>query len=231
MNLKVAHLVSVQFGIFIGIICALVFFRFEYAGPRKVAKMRQPAKERTAPAEPLSGSEDHDADIVDDGSEPQPDEAVTKQRATALPNEYSPEAVERYRAEATRLYYQQIAPRRYASSSPANSSLAAVAPAYSEVAEEPAVAQTNNPAPETIAYVQPSEVIVYPPSGQFISFARPRPLFNRCRPAPRPGAFATNPHRRPDNWRFPRSRAVAQHPNPGAPQCPSPQRFTSRDKR
>src|SRR4029079_5963034 len=102
MNLKVAHLVSVQFGIFIGIVCCLAFFRFEYAGPRKVAKMRQAAKARIAPTESLTRSEDQEADIADDGAEAEADEVLTEQKATALPNEYSPEAVERYRAEATR---------------------------------------------------------------------------------------------------------------------------------
>jgi hypothetical protein len=229
MNSKVAHLVSVQFGIFIAVVCALAFFYFEYSAPRKVAKTPQLTKERTVPTESLSRSEEQDADIVDD-AEPEPDQAVTEQRTTALPNEYSPEAAERYRAEATRLYYQQIAPRRPASSSSANSAIAAVAPVYSQVADPPLAVQTYDPTPEPVAYVQPTEVIVYPPS-QFVAFSNPRGFKNRCRPAPKPGALASNPHRRPDSWRFPRSPEVAEVQNTDASPCPSTQRPTSRGKR
>jgi hypothetical protein len=194
MNLKVSHLVSVQFGIFVGIVCALAYLRFEYARPRNAVKMRPPGTERTSPVGTTSRSGDQNEDIADNGDEPESIEEVAEQRPPALPNEYSPEAVERYRAEATRLYYQQIAPRRPVSASSANGSVAAVAPAYSEVAEQPAPVQTYAPAPETVAYVQPSEVIVYPQ--QFVAFSHPRRFANRCRPAPQPGALASNPHRR-----------------------------------
>jgi hypothetical protein len=241
MNLKVAHLVSVQFGIFIGIVSCLVFFRFEYARPRIAAEMREPATERTAAVEPLSEPEDQRADMVDNGAEPEQAEPVTEQPAPALPNEYSPEAVERYRALATKLYYEQIAPRRTISSSPANSSIAAVAPAYTEVVEEPAVVQTNDPAPQTVAYVQPTQVIVYPPPAQFVVFSYPRRFVNRCRPAPHPGALAPNPHRRPDRGgthlrgspgcRPARSPGVVHRQNTGVSSCPSTQGFKPRGTR
>jgi hypothetical protein len=173
--------------------------------------------------------------MVDNGAESEQAEPITEQPAPALPNEYSPEAVERYRALATKLYYEQIAPRRTVSSSPANSSIAAVAPAYTEVAEEPAVVQTNDPAPETVAYIQPTQVIVYPQPVQFVVFSQPRRFFNRCRPAPRPGMLASNPHQRPDRggihlsgspaFRPGTSREVPHHRNTGGPSCPSTQGF------
>jgi hypothetical protein len=235
MNLKVAHIVSVQFGIFIGIVSCLVFFRFESTRPRAAAERRKPATERAAAVEPLSEREDQGADMVDNGAEPEWAEPVTKQPAPALPNEYSPEAVEQYRALATKLYYEQIAPRRAVSSRPANSSIAAVAPASTEVVEEPAVAQTNDPAPETVAYIQPTQVIVYPQPAQFVVFSQPRRFFNRCRPAPRPGVLASNPHQRPNRggihlngspaFRPGTFREAAHHQNTGGPSCRSTQGF------
>jgi hypothetical protein len=241
MNLKVAHLVSIQFGIFVGIVSCLVFSRFEYARPRTAAEVRKPATERAAAVEPVSEPEDQPADMVDDGADAESAEPITAKTAPALPNEYSPEAVERYRALATKLYYEQIAPRRTVSSSSANSSIPAVAPAYTEVTEEPAVVQTNDQAPETVAYVQPTQFIVYPPPAQFVVISQPRRFANRCRPASHPGALASNPHRRPDSGRThlsgspafhpATSPGVAHHRNTGVPSCASTQGFNPQGTR
>jgi hypothetical protein len=248
MNLKVAHLVSVQFGIFIGIVFCLVFSRFEYFRPRATAERRAPVTERARAVEPLANSEDQTADMVDNDADA---ELATEQSAPALPNDYSPEAVERYRAEATRLYYEQIAPRRNTSGNPATTEVAAVAPAYTEAVEEPAEDQTNDPAPETVAYVQPTQVIVYPQPVQFVVFSQPRRLANRFRPASPPGALASNPHRRADGGTHlsastafegpaspssalrppPGSPGVAHHRNTGLPSCPPTQGFNPRGTR
>lgn len=235
MNLKVAHLISIQFGIFIGIVSCLVFFRFEDFRPRTTPAKRERVMERARAVEPLSQSDEQPPEMGD-GPDPEEAEPATEPPRTPLPNEYSPEAVERYRAEATRLYYEQIAPRR-----PANTTVAAVAPAYTEVVEEPVVDQTNYPAPETVAYVQPTQVIVYPQPVQFVVFANPRRLANRCRPASPPGALASNRHRHPDGGgmhsnistpserptslssvlrRPPGSPGVAHHRNTGVSSCP-----------
>ena len=251
MNLKVAHLISIQFGIFIGIVCCLVFSRFEYFRPRATAESRAPVTERASAVEPLAEPEDQPAD-TGDGADPELAELVAEQPAPALPSEYSPEAVERYRAEATRLYYEQIAPRRNTSGNPATTRVAAVAPAYTEAVEEPAIDQTNDPAPETVAYVQPTQVIVYPQPVQFVVFSRPRRFANRCRPASPPGALASNPHRRPDGGgthlnpspaferpaspssalrRPPGSPGVAHHRNAGVSSCPPTQGFNPRGTR
>lgn len=241
MNLKVGHLVSIQFGIFIGIVCCPMFFRFEYARPRTAAEMRESTAERTAAVEPMSEPEDQRAYMVDNGAEPEPAEPVTEQPAPALPNEYSAEAVEQSRALATKLYYEQIAPRRNASASPANSSIAAVAPSYTEAAQEPAVVQIDDPAPQTVAYVQPTQVIVYPQPAQFVVLSHPRRFVNRCRQAPHPGALASNPHRRPDRggthlsgspaFRLAGSPGVGLRRSTGVPSCTSTQGFTPPGKR
>lgn len=228
MNLKVAHLVAVQFGIFIGIVICLVFFRFEYARPRTAAEMRNPSTQQAAAVERMSETED----------ELEPAEPLTEQPAVALPNEYSPEAVEKSMAILTKLYYEQIAPRRTVSSSPANT---AVAPSYAEVAQEPAVVQYDEPAPQTVAYVQPTQFIVYPQPVPVVVFSHPRRFANRCRPAPNASALASNSHRRWDSGgthlsglpasRPPRTLRVEQRRTTGVPTCPSTQGLKPPGKR
>ncbi len=235
MNLKVAHLVSVQFGIFIGIVFCLVFFRFEFGRPRPAEK-REPATKRAAAVEPKSEPDDELADMVDARGELEPDEALAEQPVPAMPNEYSPEAVEKSRAILTKLYYEQIAPRR----NPSTSSVAAVAPTYTEVAQEPAVVQYEEPPPQTVAYAPPPEVIVYSQPIQVVSFSRPRRVDNRCRPAPHPSALVSNSDRRRDNRgthlsglpaaRPPGSLGLDQRRTTGGPTCPSPQGFKPRGK-
>ncbi len=212
MNLKLAHLVSIQFGIFIGIVCCLAVFRSENFRPRTAAEKRGPVAERAAAVESLSQSEDQPGDLADNDADADLAELAVEPTRPALPNEYSLEAVERYRAEATRLYYEQIAPRRTATTT-----VAAVAPAYREAVEEPAVDQTNYAAPETVAYVQPTQVIVYPQPIQFVVFSQRGRHANRCRPASPPGALGPNPHRRLDG----RGNHVSASPPFERPTSPS----------
>jgi hypothetical protein len=238
MNLKVAHLVSVQFGIFIGLVICLVFSRFEYFRPHAAAEMRKPATERATTVQPMSEPEDQASDMADDAAAPEQSDRFTEQPTAAMPTEYSPEAVEKSMAILTKLYYEQIAPRRNASSSSANT---AVAPSYPEVAQAPEVVQVEDPAPQTVAYQQPTQVIVYPPPAQFVVFSQPRRFVRRCRPTPQAGALASNSHRRQDSGethlsgspesRLPRSLAVVHRGNTGVPTCPSTQGFTSSGKR
>src|SRR4051812_30854390 len=115
MNLKVAHLVSVQFGIFIGVVVCLVLFRFESFRPRPAAEARKPATERSTTIEPKSEPEDQASDMPEDAPPPKESDALAEQSAPAMPNEYSPEAVEKSMAILTKLYYEQINPRRNAS--------------------------------------------------------------------------------------------------------------------
>ena len=245
MNLKAAHLVSVQFGIFVGVVFCLVVFHFENSRPRTVAEKRAPMSERAAEADSLSQSEDQPGDIADNDADADLAELAVEQPRTPLPNEYSPEAVERYRAEATRLYYEQIAPRRH-------TTVAAVAPAYTEAVEEPAVDQTYDPAPEPVAYVQPTQVIVYPQPVQFVVFSQRGRHANRCRSDSAPGALASDPNRHRDGRgthsnasrpferpaspsstfrRSAGSSGIAQHRNTGGSSCSPTQGFTERGVR
>ncbi len=96
MRLKIVNLIAIQFGIFIGIVGCLVYSRFESAKPRTAAEIKQHATERAVVREPASESGDQRAN-------PEPAQLAPGQLAPVLSNEYSAEAVERYRAEATRL--------------------------------------------------------------------------------------------------------------------------------
>lgn len=235
MNLKVVHLVAIQLGILVGVASCLLFFRFESVEPRTAGEMRELATELVAAVK------DQRPDRVDDLADPEPAEVVPGQLAAALPNEYSPEAVERYRAEATRLYYEQIAPRRPTSSSLSHSSSAAVAPAYTEVAQQPAVTANYDPAPEPVAYVEPAPVIAYSQPVQFVAFSHGRRFVNRCRPNPHHGGLPSSPHRRQDrrgnhfsgstDCRPPRSFGVVHRRNTGVASSAPTQGFRPRGKR
>ena len=229
MSLKFAHLVAIQFGIFVGVVSCLLFFRLENPKPRMAA-------ERAPSVASLPDSEGQST--ADYRADPEP-ELVPGQLAPAAPHEYSPEAVERYRALAAKLYYEQIAPRRNASSRVANSSIATVAPAYTELAPEPAVIHSDDPEPQTVAYVEPTQVIVYPQAA--VVYSRPRRFVNRCRPAPHFGGIASSPHRRPDRrgthlsfspgFSPARSLGVVHRPNTEVPSCRPTQGFKHRGRR
>jgi hypothetical protein len=221
MNLKVAHLISVQFGIFIGVVVCLVFSRFESFRPHAAAAMRKPATERVTTVEPRSEPEDQASDMEEDAAATERSDGLTQRSAPALPNEYSPEAGERSMALATKLYYEQIAPRR---------TVAAVAPSYAEIAQEPEVAQVEDQAPQTVAYAQPTQVIVYAQPAPFVIFSNPRRFVRRFRPASQTGALASNSHRRQDSGGTPRSFAVAHRGNAGVPTFDSTQGSTPRGK-
>ncbi len=234
MNLKAAHLVAVQFGVFIGVVLCLVLSRFESARPRTAAEMREQVTKRAEPEEERNKMVDNRGDL--ESAEPLPEQSTP-----ALPNQYSPEAVEKSMALLTKLYYEQIAPRRTFSSSPANTT---VAPSYTEVAQEPAVVQHEDPAPQTVAYVRPTQFVAYPQPAQVIIFSHPRRLVNGCRSASPPGALGSNPHRRLDGGgshlntspsfalrRPPGSPGVAHRRNTGAPSCPATQGLNPRGTR
>lgn len=254
MNLKAAHLIAIQFGIFVGVVACLVFFHFEDAEPRTAAEIRERATEIAAAVKSLSEPDDHRADTADSAADSETAQLAPGQLAPSVPSEYSPEAVEQYRALATKLYYEQIAPRRNAGASLTHSSTVAVAPDPTEVAPQPAVVASYEPAPEPVAYVEPTQVVVYQPV-QYIAYSHPRRFANRCRPAPHHNEFASNRHRHSDRGGIHSSRSprfespasprdcgaalrrpassigVVQRRNTGAPSCPPIQGFRPRGKR
>lgn len=199
MNLKVANLVAVQFGVFVGIVSWLAYSRFESAEPRIAAvEIQKRPMNSVAAVAPISDLGSQVSRALDDGTDGEQDQSIGEQPAQATqPHHYSPEAVQQYMALAAQQYYQQIAPRRYASSGLENGSSVAVTPSYPEVAQEPEVAPPDYPAPQTVAYVQPAQTVLYPEPVQFVVFSNARSFARRCRPAaPFAGAHMPAAHRR-----------------------------------
>src|SRR5664279_4497850 len=130
MKVKVANLVAVQFGVLVGIASWLAYSRFESPEPRIAAAERResPAAPAAAVA-PISDLGSQVTRALEDDADREQDQSIGEQPVQAtLPHQYSPEAVQQYTALAAQQYYQQIAPRRYASAGVANSSLAPVTP-------------------------------------------------------------------------------------------------------
>ena len=198
MNLKVAHLVAVQFGMFVGIMSWLAYSQLPFGEPRTPAQVRKPMAEPVSTFASASNPAQQRSQTLDDSAGQERTQPVAEPPAPAMQYDYSAAAVRQNSALAAQLYYQQIAPQRYASSGVANTSIAAVAPTYAELAPEPAAPQANDPEPETVAYVQPTQAVVYP-QPQFVVFSNSRRLANRCRPAPHPrNARATFAQQRRD---------------------------------
>jgi hypothetical protein len=177
---------------------------------------------------------------LDSDADREQDQSIGEQPAQATqPHQYSPEAVQQYTALAAQQYYQQIAPPRYASLGVANSSVAAAAPAYTEVAQEPATVSSDYAEPlQPVAYAEPN-VVVYQP--QFIVFSNQRRFPNRCRPTLRPAAGTPGTHRGPDRGGPHQGGSTESRPtkcsgavpsrNPNDPSCRPSKEFRSRGRR
>ena len=235
MNLKVANLVAIQFGVLLGIVSWLAYSRFESAEPRIAAvEIQKRPVNSVAAVAPISDLGSQVTRALDDDADREQDQSIGEQPAPAAPShQYSPEAVQQYTALAAQQYYQQIAPRRYASAGVASTS-APAAPAYTEVAQEPAAVSSD--------YAEPNQVVVYQP--QFIVFSNQRSnqrrFPNRCRPTLQPAAVTPIKHRHPD--RGPHlSGSTESRPtkcfgtvpprNPNDPSCKPGQESRSRGKR
>jgi hypothetical protein len=241
MNVKVANLVAVQFGVLLGIVSWLAYSRFESADPRiAAAEVRERPVNSVATVAPISDLGSQVTRALDSDADREQDESIGEQPApAALSHQYSPEAVQQYTALATQQYYQQIAPRRYASAGVANSSVAPVAPAYTEVAQEPAAVSSDYVEPQTVAYNEPTQVVVYQP--QFIVFSNQRRFPNRCRPTLQPAAVTPGAHRGPGRGGPHPSGSTESRPtkcfgtmpsrNPNDPSCRSSQGDRSRGRR
>lgn len=200
MNLKVANLIAIQLGIFVGIMSWLTYSRLESAEPRIATESQERAVKPVAPAARGIQADDQRPSAVDNRTDRDEAPPNTEQPAQVMQHEYSPAAVQQNSALAAQLYYQQIAPQRYASSRLENASIVAKAPSYTEVEQAPAVAP-DYPEAQTVAYVQPTQVVVYP-QPQFIVFSNSRRFANRCRPASSViGAHMATTNRRPNRPR------------------------------
>jgi hypothetical protein len=241
MNLKVANLVAIQFGVLLGIVSWLAYSRFESAEPRIAAvEMRKRPVNSVAAVAPISDLGSQVTRALNDGTDGEQGQSIGEQPAPAAPShQYSPEAVQQYTALAAQQYYQQIAPRRYASAGVASTS-APVAPAYTEVAQEPATVSSDYAEPlQTVAYAEPNQVVFYQP--QFIVFSNQRRFPNRCRPTLQPRAVTPISHRGPGRAGPHLSGSAESRPtkccgtvpsrNPNDPSCKPGQESRSRGKR
>jgi hypothetical protein len=250
MNLKVANLIAIQLGIFVGIMSWLAYSRLESVEPRSATEMRERAAEPKTPAAPGIQADDQRPDALDDRADRDEARPIAEQPAPAF-HQYSAAAVQHYSDLAAQQYYQQIAPQRYASSGLQNNSIVAEAPSYTEVEREPAVVADYSE-PQTAAYVQPAQVVVYA-QPQFVVFSNSRRFANRCRPAsPVISAHRAATNRRPDRprshlngstvfespaspWaalrRPTQSLGVVQRRNDKAPSCRPTDEFGPRGRR
>ena len=184
MNLKVANLIAVQLGIFIGIMSWLAYSRFPSAEPRT----RERPPESVAAFAPVFKPADQRLQAADYSADGEGAQPMAEQTAQAALD---------YSALAAQLYYQQIAPRRYASAGPANASIGGNSLSYTTVAQEPAAVPADYvDSPQTVAYAQPTQFIAYP--AETVVFSNSRSFGNRFRSTRHPGALNATTHRRPN---------------------------------
>jgi hypothetical protein len=226
MNLKVANLIAIQLGVFVGIMSWLAYSRLESTEPR-IAELPERAVKPAGPVGPGIKADDQRPDAADDGADRDELQPSADQPAPSF-HQYSAAAVQHYSDLAAQQYYQQIAPRPYASSGFEKRSVAAEAPSYAEVEREPAVAADYSE-PQTAAYVQPNQIVVYS-QPQLVVFSNSRRFANRRRPAsPVIGAHLPTPHRRadrsrprlsgPTDCRPAQSLGIVQRQNDKVPSC------------
>jgi hypothetical protein len=247
MNVKVANLVAIQFGIFVGMMSWLAYSHFESAKPPRTAEENRKGPVNSvapaAPAAPMADPEGQRLDPEDYRADPDRAQPVTEPPVPVVHYQYSPEAVQQYTALAAQQYYQQIAPRRYPGSNLGNPPVVAP-PSYAKVEQAPAVVPIEyEDAPQTVAYDEPAQIVAYAQPYPFFAYSSARSFERRCRPAPRHGVLAPVTHR-PHDRRGPhlsgmrescppRSLAIIQPRDDDAPSssCRPTQGFTHRGKR
>jgi hypothetical protein len=150
MNLKLANLIVVQFGIFIGVMSWLAYSRVPSAKPPAATEMQ----EITAPiatGAPAFEARNQRPSNVDYNAE--------REQARLMAE----------RSASLQSYYRAIAPEPYVSSIPADS------PSYAEAEQEPAVVPSDYGSPQSIVYVQPVQTVVFSNRRPFANRCRSTP--------------------------------------------------------
>jgi hypothetical protein len=245
MNLKIANLVAIQFGIFVGMMAWLAYSHFESGKPPRVAEesRRGPVNSVAplAPVAPMADPEGQPPGPEDYRADPDRAQPVTEPPVPVVHYQYSPEAVQQYTALAAQQYYQQIAPRRYATSAVENRPVVA-APSYAKVEQEPAVVPTDyEDAPQTVAYDEPEQIVAYAQPYPFFAYSNARSIRRHCRPTRRHGVLTPVTPRRHDRGRnhlsvssesLPnRSLGIIQRREADALSCRPTRNFKHRGKR
>ena len=216
MNLKVANLVAIQFGIFIGMMSWLIYSRLPSAELRTAAEMHERRVTPFATVSPAFERRNQRPSTVDYETD--------HERAQPVDEEAAPTAQD---------YDQEIATQPYTSPGLGSGYVAADSPSYAQVDQEPAAAPSDYLAsPQTIAYAQPTQIVVYPQTTQIVLFSNRRSFGNRFRSSPHSGAPMTTEHRRPDSGQLHFDEGgVVPRANPNAPSCRPTQRFRPRGNR
>lgn len=207
MNLKMAHLVAIQFGIFIGTMSWLIYSRLPSPEPPTIGETRGRMVNSIRPDAPLSELRSPRSHTEDYGA----DDA---------------QSVGELQARTTERYDQEIATRPYANSVPDNRFIAVNSPSYANVDQEPAVVPSDYvESPQTVVY-QP---IFYAQPTQINAFSNPRRFANRCQSTPQFGAPSTITQQFPDrrNSRLNDPR-ILPSPIVGPPPCRPTQGFRPR---
>jgi hypothetical protein len=232
VNPKIANLIAIETGILVGLMSWLIYSRFPSPEPR--TQERPPdSVVAFAPVFKPGDQRPQAADYSADREGAQPMAEQTAQGARD------------YSALAAQLYYQQIAPRRYASSGLENDSIVADAPSSTEMAQAPAeLSPEDVAAPQTVAYAQPTQFVAYPVDT--VVFSNSRSFGNRFRSTRHPGALNATTHRRPNRGgphqnifevvpgqipNAPSCRPIVAGQIPSAPSCQPTQGFRPRGNR
>lgn len=206
MNLKVANLVAIQFGVFIGMMSWLIYSRLPSAEPRTTAEMHE---RRVTPFTTVSPVFERR------NQRPPPVDSETDQeRPQPVDEEVAPTAEE---------YDQETATQPYTSSGPGNGYVAADSPSYAAVDQEQPVVSP--------AYVGAPQIVVYPQPLQVVAFSNSRRFANRFRSTLHSGSPMTTDHRRPDRGQFRGDEGVAPRAHPDAPSSRPGQGFRPRGNR
>jgi hypothetical protein len=152
MNLKVANLIVVQFGIFVGVMSWLVYSHLPSAKPPAAAEMQEITAPIATAGAPAFEARNQRPYTVDYSAERERARPVAEQPAIAAQS-----------------YYQAIAAEPYVSSIPADS------PSYAEAEQEQAVVPSDYASPQSIVYVQPVQTVVFFNSRRFANRCRSTP--------------------------------------------------------
>lgn len=217
MNVKVAHLIAVQLGIFVGIMSWLVFARLESAQPRTAEEMQNSTVDSSATVAPVFKPRSPHPYSVEYGIDREP----------AQPMDEEP-------APTTQGYDQEIATKPYARSGVENGSIAVDSPYYAQVAQAPAVVPSDSlESAQTVAYAEPFQTVVYAQPAQIVVFSNSRPFANRRRLTPQfDGARRMITPRRPERGGSHLGRGgVMSRRNSNPPSCWPGQVFGPRGNR
>jgi hypothetical protein len=158
MNLKIANLVAVQFGIFVGIMFWLGYSHLESTKPPRIAaEIPQRLVNSIRPSAPGAAPRSERPRAVD----------YRADRAQAR-------AVNTEPALTARAYDQGNDPEADVTSGPEESSFVERSPAYPDAEQYPPTASSDYlSSPQTVGYVQPTQAVEYVQSTQPVEYVQP----------------------------------------------------------